>query len=241
MSASSIEAFTCMLREVVGDHEQHRRLERGGHRLAHVHVARDHDAVDRGRDDRVLEVHLGLVHARLRLGHRGLVRLELGRRRRRSWPCAVSRSLCGQQLLGGQLLRPLVLLRVSSTRGLRPVDVGARGDAGWPGPGRRRASKSDGSSRAMTWPFLTVELKSACRLWIVPETCEPTWTVVTACSVAGGAHHLDDVAAVDGCRSCSGPGRGRARRQRATARRARARRARSERASSAAGFIVLPV
>ena len=33
----------------------------------------------------------------------------------------------------------------------------------------------------MTWPFLTVELKSAFRLWMVPETCEPTWTVVTAC------------------------------------------------------------
>jgi hypothetical protein len=32
----------------------------------------------------------------------------------------------------------------------------------------------------MTWPFLTTELKSAPRLRIVPETWEPTCTVVTA-------------------------------------------------------------
>ena len=41
------------LRQVVRDHEQDRRLERRGHRLAHVHVARDHDAVDGRRDDGV--------------------------------------------------------------------------------------------------------------------------------------------------------------------------------------------
>ena len=43
--------------------------------------------------------------------------------------------------------------------------------------------KSEGSSRARTCPFLTIELKSAYRFWMVPETCVPTWTVVTACSV----------------------------------------------------------
>jgi hypothetical protein len=43
-----------------------------------------------------------------------------------------------------------------------------------------RAWKSEGSSRAITCPFLTMELKSAGRLWSVPETWDPTWTVVTA-------------------------------------------------------------
>ena len=36
----------------------------------------------------------------------------------------------------------------------------------------------------MTWPFLTIELKSMfSRLWTMPDTCVPTVTVVTACSV----------------------------------------------------------
>jgi len=35
----------------------------------------------------------------------------------------------------------------------------------------------------MTWPFLTIELKSAPSHEILPETWLPTWTVVTACSV----------------------------------------------------------
>jgi len=42
------------------------------------------------------------------------------------------------------------------------------------------ASKSDGSSSAMTCPRRTRELKSACRDLIVPDTCVPTCTVVTA-------------------------------------------------------------
>jgi len=40
-----------------------------------------------------------------------------------------------------------------------------------------------GSRRAMTWPFRTMELKSACSSWMMPETCEPTVTEVTASSV----------------------------------------------------------
>ena len=42
---------------------------------------------------------------------------------------------------------------------------------------------TDGSSRAITCPLRTFELKSACSDWIVPDTCEPTCTVVTAWSV----------------------------------------------------------
>ena len=35
----------------------------------------------------------------------------------------------------------------------------------------------------MTWPFFTIELKSALSSWTMPETWVPTVTVVTACSV----------------------------------------------------------
>ena len=35
----------------------------------------------------------------------------------------------------------------------------------------------------MTWPFLTIELKSAPSHWMLPDTWLPTCTVVTACSV----------------------------------------------------------
>ncbi len=42
------------------------------------------------------------------------------------------------------------------------------------------ASKVAGSIRAMSWLRLTCELKSANSSLICPETCEPTWTVITA-------------------------------------------------------------
>ena len=35
----------------------------------------------------------------------------------------------------------------------------------------------------MTWPFRTMLLKSAPSQAMVPDTCVPTWTVVTACRV----------------------------------------------------------
>ena len=49
----------------------------------------------------------------------------------------------------------------------------------------------------MTWPFLTIELKSAPSCWMLPDTWLPTCTVVTACSVPDGADRIDDVAARD--------------------------------------------
>src|SRR5262249_23231278 len=49
------------LLQVLGDGEQRGRLQRGGHRLADVDVARDDDTVDGGDDVRVVEVDLGLV------------------------------------------------------------------------------------------------------------------------------------------------------------------------------------
>ena len=42
---------------------------------------------------------------------------------------------------------------------------------------------SDGSSSATTWPFFTIELKSAYRALMLPDTCDPTCTVFTAWSV----------------------------------------------------------
>ena len=46
----------------------------------------------------------------------------------------------------------------------------------------------------MTWPFLTIELKSAPSSEMLPDTWLPTWTVVTACSVPVDADGVDDVA-----------------------------------------------
>jgi hypothetical protein len=57
---------------------------------------------------------------------------------------------------------------LSNERGLRLIDL--------------RLERA-GSSFAMTWPLRTSELKSAYSDWIVPETCVPTWTVVTASTV----------------------------------------------------------
>ena len=65
------------LRQVCGEDEQGWRLHAGGDRLSDVDIARDHEAIDRGRDDRVLEVHFVLVQRRLGLDDLGLCRLDL--------------------------------------------------------------------------------------------------------------------------------------------------------------------
>ena len=44
-------------------------------------------------------------------------------------------------------------------------------------------SNSRGSIRAMTWPFVTGALKSACSSWMRPETWLPTWTSTSGDSV----------------------------------------------------------
>ena len=137
--------------QVVGDQEQHRRLERGGHGLAHVHVARDHDAVDRGRDDGVAQVHLGLVQVRLRLALRGLVglelgdgavvvglgRLEVGRRAAASRPRAP-----GPARTSGACRRP--------RRGRARRWPGRR--AGWPAPGRAGPRRATGRAARRPGP-----------------------------------------------------------------------------------------
>jgi hypothetical protein len=58
--------------QILRDREERRRRQGGGHRLPDVDVARDHRTVDRGPDDRVLEIELGAGQLRLRgrdLGH----------------------------------------------------------------------------------------------------------------------------------------------------------------------------
>ena len=136
------------LREVVGDHEEHGRLEGGGHRLADVDVARDHDTVDRGGDDGVAEVHLGLVEVRLRPADRRLVRLDAAPSRRRRLALAVSSSLAGTSFWR----RAPGRARTSAARRRwRPGTArrwpGPRAD--WPGPGpagRRRSTARAGRS-----------------------------------------------------------------------------------------------
>ena len=55
------------LGQVRGEDEQRRRLHAGGDRLADVDAARNHQAVNRRLDDRVLQVDLVLVDRGLRL------------------------------------------------------------------------------------------------------------------------------------------------------------------------------
>jgi hypothetical protein len=92
---------------------------------------------------------------------------------------AVSRSLCGSSCSAASAFARSYFWRVSSTSA-RERSRFARAEATLAWACSMRAWKSDGSRRARTWPFFTVELKSAVRLWMVPETWDPTWTVVTA-------------------------------------------------------------
>ncbi len=81
MSASSIWAMTLHLGQVVGDEEQDGRLEAGGHGLADVHVALDHDTSMGGRDGGVTQIDVGHLEAGGRLLHvgGGLIVLGVGR------------------------------------------------------------------------------------------------------------------------------------------------------------------
>ena len=70
------------MRQILGDGEQRRRLQRRRHRLPDVDAARDDDAVD-GRDDRrVGEVDLRLVQRRARLRQLALLHAATLRRGR---------------------------------------------------------------------------------------------------------------------------------------------------------------
>ena len=64
---------------------------------------------------------------------------------------------------------------------------------------------SDGSSSATTWPFFTIELKSAYSALMLPDTCEPDLHRRHGLERAGGADRLDDVAAGHGAAWRSSP------------------------------------
>ena len=53
--------------EVVSDRKQGWRLEGGGDGLAHIHVARNDNAIYRGANDGVVEIHRGLIQCGLGL------------------------------------------------------------------------------------------------------------------------------------------------------------------------------
>ncbi len=159
-SASSIEAFTRICDRSFAITKSVGRLEGRGHRLADVDAARDHDAVDRRVDDGVAEVELGLVDGGHRLAHRRLGRLHRGDR------AVVVRLRRVEVALRHELLRRPARARArtcaacprpSPSRGRRSRGRPRGSPRAWPS----RASKIDGSSRAMTWPFFTCELKSA--------------------------------------------------------------------------------
>ena len=52
-------------REIICDRENNRRLQTGGHRLAHIDISRNHDAIDRRRDRAVVQVGFRFLEARL--------------------------------------------------------------------------------------------------------------------------------------------------------------------------------
>ena len=93
------------LGQVGGNDEQLRRRRAGVHRLPHVHLPGDDDAVDRCRDHRVPQADLVLVQRSPGLDHAGLRRSELGcRRPRGQLRCFELRR--GDQVSRGQVLRP---------------------------------------------------------------------------------------------------------------------------------------
>ena len=161
-------------------------------------AAVDHHPVDGGRMMVWFEVDLGLVDVGLGLAHRRLVGLELGQRRRRSWPAAVSRSLSGSELLREELLGALVLL-------LRVRDHGLLRGPRWPGPMTRlarawprRASKSDGSRRAITWPFFTVGVEVGAQALDGARDLRAHLDRGHGLQGARGPHGFHDVAALEG-------------------------------------------
>jgi hypothetical protein len=66
------------LRQVLGDHEEGRRLEAGGDGLTGIDVAGHHDAVDRGIDRGIAEIEFDRGQRGHRLIHLRLRDLDLG-------------------------------------------------------------------------------------------------------------------------------------------------------------------
>ncbi len=159
--------------------------------------ARDDDAVDGRGDDGVLEVHLVGPKGRLRLRERGQRRpqLRLGWTSRSPPPCpgrpCVSsfRSKSSRARAAFTFVSSSVTFRRSTSACDRTRFALACSIWVW---------SIVGSSRAMTWPFLTIELKSAYSSWMMPGHLGADLDRRDRIERAGGADALDDVAAGHG-------------------------------------------
>jgi hypothetical protein len=127
------------------------------------------------------QVDARLLDVRGRLADRGLAALQSARQRRRSSPGALEVGL-GQQLLRGQLFARSSFCRVSSTAAFVRSTL-ARAATRLACDCPSRAWNSDGSSRAMTWPFFTTELKSDVQILHGAGDLRAHQHVVTAWSV----------------------------------------------------------
>jgi len=56
--------------EIIRDRENNRSLQAGRHRLAHIHISRNHYAIDRRRDRAMIQIRFGFIDDR---GEPGLV------------------------------------------------------------------------------------------------------------------------------------------------------------------------
>ena len=134
------------LGQVLGDDEEGRRRQRGGHRLAHVDVARDDHAVGRREDVGVGEVDLGRVERGPRLRHLPLGGLHPGHQGVGVGDGGVGVGL-GDELLLGQRAAPVGL----------PLGVDAPAPWPWPGcpappPGWRAAApRWPGRAAGRSW------------------------------------------------------------------------------------------
>ena len=144
------------LGQVLGDGEQRGRLQRGGHRLADVDVARDDDAVDRRDDGGVGEVGLRPARAAA-LACDSSARADGDPRRPRvaAPPARSSTSAWATSSCSASAAGALVLRLASAPAPPRRASPAPRAESGWRAPWPPSVSNSCGSMRAITWPFLT--------------------------------------------------------------------------------------
>ena len=212
-SASSMFAFTCIFVRSAARMNKRGRLHAGGHCLADVDAALRDDAVDRRRDDRVIEIDLVLIEDACDWLTAALAWFTVASCEA-SAACAVStaifaasRSLCGSSFFAASSFARVYFCCASVSCDLRRLEVALRlGEirlrllAGSRCACCSCASNRDGSSFAITCPFLTIELKSAPEPRDVPRHLAADLHRRDGLERAGRADRVDDVAAGDGRR-----------------------------------------
>ena len=116
----------------VRDREQKRRLNRGGNRLPDLDLSADHDAIDRGADNRVVQADAGLCNRGARSINAGDGGLHSGRRIPCGQPCEIELRR-GHQVVGCQFLDAIELRSCVVSYSPQPDKLGAR--LGEPGAG----------------------------------------------------------------------------------------------------------